>query len=165
MIYYKENIKKFSIENNYFNVNLKKIIIHSGLAKKNKDKDYIKNAFDTINFITGQKPVFSKIKKSVSNFKSKIGEIAGVYTTLRKKKMWEFYHKLVCVVIPKIKEFKGFEKKSIDRFGNFNLGIKDINVFPDFINDFKIGLNISIVVKNLKNNFEKFYKIINFPIK
>ncbi|BFI90976.1 50S ribosomal protein L5 [Candidatus Carsonella ruddii] len=162
---YEDKIKKFSIENNFFNINLEKIIIHSGLAKKNKDKDYIKNAFSTLQFISGQKPIFSKIKKSISNFKSKIGEIAGVYTTLRKKKMWEFYHKLISVVIPRIKEFKGFDKKSIDRFGNFNLGIKDINVFPDFLSDFKIGLNINIVVKNLNNDFEKFYKKINFPIK
>ncbi|AFP84193.1 ribosomal protein L5 [Candidatus Carsonella ruddii HT isolate Thao2000] len=159
---YKKKIDVF-FKNNY--INLKKIVIHSGLAKQNKDKNYIKNAFETIKFISGQTPIFSKIKKSISNFKSKIGEIAGVYVTLRRNNMWEFYHKLISVVIPRIKEFKGFNYKSIDRFGNFNIGIKDINVFPDFFNDFKIGLNISIIVKNLYKDYKDFYKTINFPIK
>ncbi|AFP84013.1 50S ribosomal protein L5 [Candidatus Carsonella ruddii] len=162
---YKNKINLFLKKNNYFDVNLKKIIIHSGLAKNNNNKNYLKNAFDTIKFISGQKPIFSKIKKSISNFKSKIGEIGGVYTTLRKTKMWDFYHKLISIVIPRIKEFKGFNIKSLDRFGNFNLGIKDVNVFPDYLNDFKIGININLIIKNLYKNYKEFYEIINFPIK
>ncbi|MBY0585378.1 50S ribosomal protein L5, partial [Candidatus Carsonella ruddii] len=137
---------------------------HSGIAKNNKDKNFIKNAFESIEYISGQKPIFSKIKKSISNFKSKNGEIAGVYVTLRKSKMWEFYHKLICVVIPRIKEFKGIKESSIDRFGNLHFGIVDISVFPDFYKEFKLGFNISIIIKNLNNNFKIFYKTLNFPI-
>ncbi|WP_433927930.1 50S ribosomal protein L5 [Candidatus Carsonella ruddii] len=162
---YTDLIKLFCLKNKNYNTNLDKIIIHSGLAKNNKDKIFIKNVFESIEYISGQKPIFSKIKKSISNFKCKIGEIAGIYTTLRKIKMWEFYHKLICVVIPRIKEFKGIDEKSIDRFGNIHFGVNDISVFPDFYKEFKIGFNISIIIKNLKNNFKEFYKKINFPIK
>ncbi|XOD38950.1 MAG: 50S ribosomal protein L5 [Candidatus Carsonella ruddii] len=162
---YKIKIKEFSLKNKIYNLKLEKIIIHTGIAKNNKDKIFIKNVFESIEYISGQKPIFSKIKKSISNFKSKIGEVAGIYTTLRKIKMWEFYHKLICVVIPRIKEFKGIKEKSIDRFGNLHFGITDISVFPDFYKEINIGLNISIIIKNLKNNFKNFYKIINFPIK
>lgn len=160
---FKENLKFFSIENK-FSSNLDKIVIHSGIAKKNKDKNFLKNVFDIIKNISNQKPIFSKIKKSISNFKSKIGELSGIYTTLRKKKMWEFYSKLIQIVIPRIKEFKGLKKSSFDRFGNYNLGINDVNIFPDINSDLKVGLNISFILKNANSNFKEFYKKINFPI-
>ncbi|UNB92040.1 50S ribosomal protein L5 [Candidatus Carsonella ruddii] len=161
---YNNIIKKYSLENNCYNINLKKIIIHSGIAKNNKNKIFIKNIFDSIEYLSGQKPVFSKIKKSISNFKSKIGEIAGIYVTLRKKKMWDFYHKLICIVLPKIKEFKGINESSFDRFGNLNFGIKDVRVFPDYYKDFIFGVNINIISINTKRNFKDFFKKINFPI-
>ncbi len=159
-----ENIFDEKLFENNIKSCLEKIIIHTGVAKQNKDKNFIKNVFESIKYITGQKPTFYKIKKSISNFKSKIGEIAGIYTTLRKNQMIEFYKKLVFVVIPKIKEFKGFKSSSIDRFGNFHFGIENISVFPDFFKDIKIGFNISIITKNLKTNYLNILKKIEFPI-
>lgn len=161
---YNEILKKFSLENKIYNSNLDKIILHSGVAKNTKNKNFIKNVFDSIEYISGQKPVYSKIKKSISNFKSRIGEIAGIYTTLRKIKMWEFYHKLICVVLPRIKEFKGFKSSCLDRFGNLHFGIDDVSVFPDYYKEFKFGLNISIIIKNINNKFKNFFQKINFPI-
>ncbi|XRA05392.1 MAG: 50S ribosomal protein L5 [Candidatus Carsonella ruddii] len=165
MKFYLDIIKKYEIKNNIKKINLNKIIIFSGVSKNKNNKNYIKSIFNSMEYLFQQKPIFSKIKKSISNFKSKIGDIASIYLTLRKKKMWEFYHKLICIVLPKIKEFKGINCKKIDRFGNIHFGIDDISIFPDYYNEFKFGINISIVLKNIFNNFKNFYKIINFPIK
>ncbi|BAF35177.1 ribosomal protein L5 [Candidatus Carsonella ruddii PV] len=163
-MYYFKLIKEFSKKKNIFNPNIDKIIIRSGIAKFNNDKKHIKYIFESLNFITGQKPILIKIKKPISNFKSKKGDLACINITLRKNLMWNFYYKLINIVAPKIREFNGFKIKSLDRFGNFHFGIDDCSVFPDFFSEKKFGINISIVLKNLKKNFLEFYKLINFPI-
>ncbi|AFP84373.1 50S ribosomal protein L5 [Candidatus Carsonella ruddii] len=162
--YYLKLIKNFSKIKNIYNPNIEKIIIRTGIVKYNNDKNYIKYVFNSLNFITGQKPILVKIKKPISNFKSKKGDLASINVTLRRKIMWNFYYKLVNIVIPRIREFNGFKLKSLDRFGNFHFGINDCNVFPDFLPEKKFGINISIVLKNLKKDYLNFYKIINFPI-
>ncbi|AFP83819.1 ribosomal protein L5 [Candidatus Carsonella ruddii CS isolate Thao2000] len=163
--FYQKKIKDFSIKKKILLPYVEKIILHTGIAKKTNDKNHIKYIFDSINYISNQKPIFSKLKNSISNFKSKKGDLAGIYVTLRKNNLWNFYHKLICIVIPNIKEFNGFGINSLDRFGNFNFSIVDCNIFPDFFGEKKFGININIIIKNLKKYFLEFYKEINFPIK
>ena len=100
--------------------------------------------------ITGQKPVTTKFKKSVANFKTRKGSNAGLKVTLRKNRMYEFLDRLVNIALPRIKDFRGLSSKGFDKFGNYTFGIKEHIIFPEvsFDRADKVrGLDIVIVIK------------------
>jgi len=101
--------------------------------------------------ITGQKPVVTKAKKSVSNFKVRKGYENGAMVTLRGDRMWEFFDRLVNIAIPRIKDFRGLSATSFDRAGNYSLGITEQAIFPE-VNmseaKFTHGMNLTIVIRN-----------------
>ncbi len=117
--------------------------------------------------ITGQKPLITKFKKSISNFKTRKNTNAGLKVTLRKNKMYEFIDRLVNIALPRIKDFRGLSAKGFDKFGNYTFGIKEHIIFPEvnFDKAEKIrGLDITIVIKSLdrKHSVELLEKL-NFP--
>lgn len=119
--------------------------------------------------ITGQKPVVPKSKKAISNFKLKINMPSGVVVTLRGKRMYDFLTKLIHVVFPRIRDFRGISKKSFDNHGNYSIGIKEHTIFPEIRADdvSKIhGLQVTIQTnaENDKNAFE-LLKAFGFPFK
>ncbi|MEK7171825.1 MAG: 50S ribosomal protein L5 [Patescibacteria group bacterium] len=119
--------------------------------------------------ITGQKPVVPKSKKAISNFKLKINMPSGVVVTLRGKRMYDFLTKLIHVVFPRIRDFRGISKKSFDNHGNYSIGIKEHTIFPEIRADdvSKIhGLQVTIQTNagNDKNAFE-LLKAFGFPFK
>ena len=123
---------------------------------------------DDMSLISGQKPVITKFKKSISNFKTRKGSNAGVKVTLRSHKMYEFVDRLVNIALPRIKDFRGLPSKSIDNSNNFSFGIKEHIIFPE-VNFDKVdkirGLDITIVTTSkTKEGTYELLKQFNFPL-
>lgn len=148
---------------------LHKVVINVGMGtflKASKDYDEI---VENIQKITGQKPIVTKAKKAISNFKLRIGMAIGVKVTLRGKRMHDFVDKLVKIVFPRIRDFRGLSTKAFDAKGNYTAGLREIIVFPevnpDNLNKLH-GLEITIVT-TAKNNEEcrALLTEIGFPFK
>ena len=110
---------------------LKKIVINSGIGEAVENEKKIDTVTDNIAKITGQKPVVTKSKKSISNFKIRKGMPIGCKVTLRKKKMYEFLDRLINLALPRTRDFQGVPDKSFDGRGNYTLGIKEHTIFPE----------------------------------
>tara|TARA_B100000674_G_scaffold374139_1_gene316613 strand:- start:330 stop:884 length:555 start_codon:yes stop_codon:yes gene_type:complete len=160
---------KFGYKNEYMVPEIKKIILNMGLGLDGNDNKIIKVCEDDLAKIAGQKPVITKFKKSISNFKTRKNTNAGIKVTLRKNKMYEFIDRLVNIALPRIKDFRGLSMKGFDNFGNYTLGIKEHIIFPE-VNFEKVdkirGLDITIVIssKNSEQSLE-LLKSFNFPFK
>ena len=117
--------------------------------------------------LTGQKPVVTKFKKSISNFKTRKGTSAGLKVSLRKDRMYEFLDRLVNIALPRIKDFRGLSIKGFDKSGNYTFGIKEHIIFPE-VNFDKVekirGLDITVVIKSQnKDHSYELLKQFNFP--
>ncbi len=159
--------EKFGFKNIYMGPKLQKVVLNMGLGIDGNDSKIIKSCSDDLANITGQKPVITKFKKSISNFKTRKNTSAGLKVTLRKNKMYEFIDRLVNIALPRIKDFRGLSTKGFDKFGNYTFGIKEHIIFPEvnFDRVDKIrGLDITIVISSLDKNhsFELLSKL-NFP--
>ena len=110
---------------------LKKIVVNVGAGEAVNNKTAIEEIVEILRLITGQKPVVNKEKKAVSAFKIREGMEIGVSATLRGDRMWEFFDKLVNVVLPRTKDFRGLSPKSFDGAGNYSLGVEDHTVFVE----------------------------------
>ena len=171
---YKNEIKtslkeKYGFKNLNMSPELEKIVINMGLGIDGNDNKIIKLCEDDLSKITGQKPVVTKFKKSISNFKTRKNTNAGLKVTLRKNKMYEFIDRLVNIALPRIKDFRGLSKDGFDRFGNYTFGVKEHIIFPE-VNFDKVdkirGLDISIVIKSIsKDHSLELLKKFNFPFK
>jgi|TARA_B100001059_G_scaffold68895_1_gene65868 large subunit ribosomal protein L5 len=146
-----------------------KITINVGLGQAVKDKKVIEHAVGDIEKISGQKPIVTKAKKSIAAFSLREGMPIGCKVTLRKDKMYEFLDRLITIAIPRIRDFRGFSKKSFDGRGNYTLGIKEQIIFPE-IDYEKIdsirGLDIAITT-SAKNDDEArlLLEEFNFPFR
>ncbi len=166
----KPNLKQqFGYKNHYMVPELQKIVLNMGLGIDGNDSKILKSSQDDLAAIAGQKPIITKFKKSISNFKTRKNTNAGIKVTLRKNKMYEFIDRLVNIALPRIKDFRGLSKKGFDKFGNYTFGIKEHIIFPE-VNFDKVekirGLDITIVIKSIKkeDSFELLKKL-NFPFK
>ena len=160
---------KFSLKNLLMVPKLQKVVINMGLGLDGNDNKILKSCEEDLSKITGQKPVITKFKKSISNFKTRKNTNAGLKVTLRKDKMYEFIDRLVNIALPRIKDFRGLPIKGFDKFGNYTFGIKEHIIFPE-VNFDKVdkirGLDISIIIlsKNKEYSIELLKKL-NFPFK
>ena len=171
-IYNKEIIaklmSKLSLRNRHDVPKIDKIILNMGLGEDALDGKKLKACIDDLALIAGQKPVITKFKKSISNFKTRKGANAGAKVTLRSEKMYEFIDRLVNIALPRIKDFRGLSSKGIDNSYNYSFGIKEHIVFPE-VNFDKVdkirGLDITMVTnsKSKKGTLE-LLKEFNFPI-
>ena len=170
-LYEKDIIKNLMTKLNYKNKHqapkIVKIVLNMGLGEDALDGKKIKTSLDDLSLITGQKPVVTKFKKSIANFKTRKGQSAGAKVTLRSNKMYEFIDRLVNVALPRIKDFRGLSLKGFDQFGNYTFGIKEHIIFPE-VNFDKVekirGLDITIVIKSLnKDHSYELLKNLNFP--
>ena len=164
------NLKeKLGYRNLYMVPQIQKVVLNMGLGVDGNDTKIIKSCEEDLAKITGQKPVITKFKKSISNFKTRKNTNAGLKVTLRKNKMYEFIDRLVNIALPRIRDFRGLSLNGFDQFGNYTFGIKEHIVFPE-VNFDKVekirGLDISIVIKSLKkeDSFE-LLKQLNFPLR
>ena len=161
--------KKFSMKNKFMVPKITKIVLNMGLGVDANDKKIVQNCVEDISLISGQKPIITKFKKSISNFKTRKGTNAGIKVTLRKDKMYEFIDRLVNIALPRIKDFRGLSTKGFDKFGNYTFGIKEHIIFPE-VNFDKVekirGLDITIVISSLnKDHSIELLKKLNFPFK
>lgn len=145
----KEKVQKeLGITNPMAVPQLSKIVVNIGVRNAVGDKKGVEAVSDILGTITGQKPKITRAKKSISQFKLRQGDKIGVVVTMRGTRMYEFLEKLIAVVLPRIKDFRGVKKDSFDPKGNYTLGIIEYSVFPE-IDTGKIdriqGLEISIV--------------------
>ena len=170
--YKNEIIKNLMSKLNYNNIyavpKIEKVVINMGLGADASDQKKIKSSIQDVSAITGQHPIVTKFKKSISNFKSRKGASAGLKVTLRNNRMYEFIDRMVNIALPRIKDFKGLKESSCDKFGNFSFGIKEHIIFPE-INFDKVdsikGLDVTIVTTSKsKEDTILLLKEFNFPI-
>jgi large subunit ribosomal protein L5 len=150
---YKETIvPELMKEFNYSSVmqvpRLEKIVLSRGVGEAVNDKKLIDNAVEEFTLISGQRPVVTKARKSVSNFKLREGMPIGCVVTLRKARMYDFLDRFINVALPRVRDFRGIPTKGLDGRGNFSMGIKEQIIFPeidvDKINNIS-GLNVTFV--------------------
>ena len=162
-------MSKLSLKNKHDVPKIEKIILNMGLGEDASDGKKLKACADDVAMIAGQKPIITKFKKSISNFKTRKSTKAGLKVTLRKDKMYEFIDRLVNIALPRIKDFRGLSSNGFDDFGNYTFGIKEHIIFPE-VNFDKVdkirGLDITIVISALdKKHSYELLKRLNFPFK
>jgi large subunit ribosomal protein L5 len=140
--------KELGVKNTYAVPKLEKIVVNMGIKDAVADKKNVDIAMEVLAQITGQKPKATKAKKSISTFKLREGDRIGAMVTLRGKRMYDFYEKLVGIVLPRLRDFRGVPIKSFDGRGNYSLGFSESIVFPE-IDQSKVlkvqGIEITIV--------------------
>ena len=159
--------KKFSLKNKLMVPKFTKVVLNMGLGADANDKKKVQNCVEDMALISGQKPILTIFKKSISNFKTRKGSVAGVKVTLRSNIMYEFIDRLVNIALPRIKDFQGLNVSGFDKFGNFSFGIKEHIIFPE-INFDKVdrirGMDITIVTSgNNKDTTFALLESANFP--
>jgi large subunit ribosomal protein L5 len=161
-------MSKLSLKNKHDVPKIEKIILNMGLGEDASDGKKLKACVDDMALIAGQKPIITKFKKSISNFKTRKGSNAGVKVTLRSHKMYEFIDRLVNIALPRVKDFRGLSAKGIDNSHNYSFGIKEHIVFPE-VNFDKVdkirGLDITVVTSSKsKIGTLEMLKEFNFPL-
>ena len=159
--------KKFAMTNKLMVPKILKVVLNMGLGADANDKKIVQNCIEDLALISGQMPVITKFKKSISNFKTRKGATAGVKVTLRSNKMYEFVDRLVNIALPRIKDFQGLNLNGFDNFGNYTFGIKEHIIFPE-INFDKVdrirGMDITLVTSgNDKKTSLALLEALNFP--
>ena len=171
-LYEKDIVKSLMTKLNYKNKHqtpkLVKIVLNMGLGEDASDGKKLKACTEDMALIAGQKPIITKFKKSISNFKTRKGSNAGVKVTLRAQKMYEFIDRLINIALPRIKDFRGLSSKGIDSSNNYSFGIKEHIVFPE-VNFDKVdkirGLDVTIVTSSKsKVGTLELLKEFNFPL-
>ena len=170
-LYYKEiqgSLKeKLGFKNTFMSPKLEKVVINMGLGLDGNDAKIVKSCEEDMGKLAGQKPVITKFKKSVANFKTRQGTNAGLKVTLRKNKMYEFIDRLVNIALPRIKDFRGLSPKGFDKFGNYTFGVKEHIIFPEvsFERADKVrGLDVVIVINSKsKDHSLALLEKLNFP--
>ena len=158
---------EFGFKNLNMGPKIEKIILNMGLGLDGNDSKVLKSCEEDLAKIAGQKPVTTKFKKSVANFKTRKGSNAGLKVTLRKNKMYEFLDRLVNIALPRIKDFRGLSPNGFDKFGNYSFGVKEHIIFPEvsFDRADKVrGLDIIIVISSQsKDHSFALLQKMNFP--
>ena len=158
---------QFGFKNIFMSPKIEKVVLNMGLGLDGADSKILKSCEEDMAKIAGQKPVVTKYKKSIANFKTRKGTNAGLKVTLRKNKMYDFLDRLLNIALPRIKDFRGLSPKGFDKFGNYTFGIKEHIIFPEvsFDRADKVrGLDIVIVISaiNKDHSFALLEKL-NFP--
>ena len=172
--YYRDTVvpqlmKELGIENHMAVPKVTKITLNMGVGEATTDKKVMEKAVNDLAQITGQKPVVTRARKSVASFKIRDGWPIGCKVTLRREKMYEFLDRLVNIALPRVRDFRGLNRKSFDGRGNYSLGVKEQIVFPEI--DFDQvdairGMDITITT-SAKDNVEgmALLQAFNFPFK
>ena len=146
-----------------------KIVVSTGVGKVNKDKKRLELIVDRLARITGQAPAPRVAKKAIATFKSRVGDLVGYQVTLRGARATSFLEKLIHVVLPRTKDFRGISPKAIDEMGNITLGMKEQTVFPETSDEdskdiFGIAITIVTTAKSRKEA-KVFLRHIGLPLK
>lgn len=141
-------MKEFGYKNGFEIPKLLKIVVNTSIKEALQDAKILNGVSDEMGMITGQKPVITKARKSIANFKLRQGQAIGCCVTLRGLRMYEFFTRLVDVALPRVRDFKGVSAKGFDGHGNYTMGLTEFAVFPE-VNVDKVqkakGMNITFV--------------------
>ena len=159
--------EKYGFKNLNMTPKFEKVVLNMGLGIDGNDSKIFKSCEEDLGKIAGQKPVSTKFKKSISNFKTRKDTKAGLKVTLRKNKMYEFIDRLINIALPRVKDFRGLSANGFDKFGNYSFGVKEHIIFPEvsFDRADKVrGLDIIIVISSLnKDHSLALLNKMNFP--
>lgn len=161
--------EQFGYQNTMMTPKIDKVVINMGLGDAVNDRKVIESAIADLTAIAGQKPIITKARKSIANFKLRDGMAIGVKVTLRKDRMYEFLDRLVTIALPRVRDFRGLNAKSFDGRGNYAMGLKEHIVFPEIEYD-KVdkirGMDI-IVCTSAESDDEAraLLKEFNFPFR
>ena len=153
---YKEEVmaalmERFSLENPMAVPRIDKVTVNMGVGEATENKKFLEEASRDLSVITGQKPKINAARRSVSGFRLREGTPIGCMVTLRGKRMFEFLDRLISIVIPRIRDFRGLSPRSFDGRGNFSMGLSEQIVFPEIDLDsveHTQGMNVTITIKN-----------------
>ena len=155
-------IEKFQYDSIMQAPKLEKIVLNMGVGEAKENSKFLDNAVEEMTLIAGQKPVVTKAKKSISNFKLREGMSVGCKVTLRGEHMYEFFDKLVNIALPRVRDFRGVSKTAFDGRGNYALGIKEQLIFPE-INYDKIDKirGMDIIITTTANTDEEALELLS----
>ena len=160
---------KFGYDNNMAVPKITKVVLNVGIGKAKDDPKIAELVENTLKRISGQKPIYTLSKKSISAFKVREGMKVGLKVTLRGARMWDFLTKLVTIALPRVRDFRGLDPKSVDGHGNLNIGFKEHMVFPEIKSDEVEKIHgLEIAVSNSAANQEEgleLFKFLGFPFK
>ena len=161
--------KEFGYKNVMAIPKIQKVVVNMGLGEATQNAKIADTGADEIARITGQKPVVTRSKKSIAQFKLRKGMPIGAMVTLRGERMWEFLDRLVSVALPRVRDFRGVSPKGFDGRGNFTLGLKDQLLFPE-IDYMKVdkarGMNISVVTTaRTDEESRKLLQLLGMPFR
>ncbi|WP_024615607.1 50S ribosomal protein L5 [Clostridium sp. Ade.TY] len=156
-------IEKFGYENIMQVPRLEKIVINMGVGEAKDNQKVLESAVSDLTLISGQKPILTRAKKSVANFKIRENMALGCKVTLRKANMYEFADKLMSIALPRVRDFRGVSAKSFDGRGNYSLGIKEQLIFPEIEYD-KIDKvrGMDIIFVTTANTDEEARELLRF---
>ncbi len=141
-------LKEFGFANPLRAPRLEKIVVNMGVGEALQNAKLLDSSIQELTSITGQRPVVTRARKSIANFKLREGQPIGAMVTLRRQRMWEFMDRLISIALPRVRDFKGVSSKAFDGAGNYTLGVREQIIFPEVDYD-KIqkikGMNITIV--------------------
>lgn len=162
----KENL---GLSNNFMVPRITKVVLNVGFGKHTKDKDHVAGVKETLIKISGQNPVYTKAKKSISVFKVREGQVVGAMVTLHGDRMYDFVEKLINIYFPRVRDFRGISSSSVDQKGNLSIGFKENLSFAEIKEEDNIplhGLEISIsTTANTKEEGFELFKLMGFPFK
>lgn len=161
--------KELSLKNKLAVPKVEKIVISIGLGEAKDNSGVIEKVKAYFTLLAGQTPVVTYAKKSIASFKLTRGQPIGMMVTLRGDKMYSFLDKLISIVLPKVRDFKGISASSFDQFGNLNIGLKEQTIFPEV--DYKLidkvrGMAVTIATSaKSKNEGKKLLEYLGMPFK
>jgi large subunit ribosomal protein L5 len=148
-------LKELELTNTMAVPRLNKIVVNMGMGEATQNSKVMDPAVNELGQITGQKPIVTKAKKSIAAFKVREGQAIGAMVTLRGDRMYEFFDRLVNIVLPRVRDFRGVSTKSFDGRGNYTLGLHDQLIFPEILYekvDKQKGMNVTIVTTAANDN-------------
>ena len=161
--------EKFGYKNSLSVPKIERVVVNTGFSPVVRDDKFQEEIANSISLIAGQRPSFRQAKKSIAGFKTREGMKVGLAVNLRGQRMYDFLDRLIHIVLPRSRDFRGLDQKNIDQGGNLNIGIKEQIVFPEISAESArniFGLEVAVVTtaKNKKEGKELF-KLLGFPIK
>ena len=161
--------KEFGYKNVMAIPKIQKVVVNMGLGEATQNAKIADTGADEVMRITGQKPVVTRAKKSIAQFKVRKGMPIGAMVTLRGERMWEFLDRLVSIALPRVRDFRGVSPRGFDGRGNFTLGLKDQLIFPE-IDYMKVdkarGMNISVVTTaKTDEESRKLLQLLGMPFR
>ncbi len=164
-----ELAKDLNIKNQHRIPAVEKVVINVGAGRSKDDQRLLTEVEKTLALVTGQKPIITRAKRSVASFKIRAGQAVGAKVTLRGQRMYDFLERLVTVVLPRIRDFRGLSLSGFDKSGNYHFGIREQSIFPEVSSESNLllhGLEVTVVT-SAKNSKEcqKLLTLLGFPLK